>query len=499
MLDFMREEKIEITDSNVQILINMVDILKNGIASLAREGQTGIQNLETMLQLLDELIPTEPEQAAEVAPLHEQTPAPAQNEQPSPAPSAPPAPQPPAKAKSASAPPASTKAVVRQDIRVDVEKLDHLHNLVGEMVIATAMVTMNTDLKGLSLENFSRAAHQLSLIVSELQDTSMSLRMIPIAGTFRKMIRLCHDLGRRSGKKVETRLIGEETEIDKGVAELIADPLVHLVRNAVDHGLEPPAARLKAGKPEAGIITLEARHQSGEIWIAIRDDGRGLNREAVIAKGLERGLVRGDPSNLTDSDVFNLIFEPGFSTAETITDVSGRGVGMDVVRKNIEKLRGRIDVENNPGHGLSINLRIPLTLAIIQGMLVRAGKETYIAPLLSIKESFRAAPGAITTVSGRGEMIQVRGELLPFFRLARLYDVPEAMDDPMHGITMILEEGNHQAAVMVDEIIGQQEIVIKSLGELFGTVPGVSGSSILSDGKVGLILDVAGLIRLATG
>ena len=253
------------------------------------------------------------------------------------------------------------------------------------MVIAESMVTRNPDLEGYEFENFEKAASHLNKIVRDLQDVALSVRMIPIAGIFRKMIRLVHDLSARADKKIDLKLLGEETEIDKTVAEQLADPLVHLVRNAIDHGIEPPAQRLAAGKPETGEIVIEAKHEGGEVWILITDDGKGLNRDKILTKGIERGLVKGDGSELTDNEIYNLIFEPGFSTADKVTDISGRGVGMDVVKKNIEKIKGRADVFSQQGKGARFILRIPLTLAIMEGMLVRVGQARYTIPILSIR------------------------------------------------------------------------------------------------------------------
>ncbi|MBN2802630.1 MAG: chemotaxis protein CheA [Deltaproteobacteria bacterium] len=387
--------------------------------------------------------------------------------------------------------------VMRRDIRVDLEKLDTLINLVGELVIAQAMVTNNPDVKGLDLENFDKASNHLDRIVRDLQDVAMSVRMIPIAGSFRKMIRLVHDLSRKFGKKVKLDLLGEDTEIDKTVAELIADPLVHIIRNAVDHGLESTADRIAKKKSEIGTIKLEARHEGGEIWILIQDDGQGLSRDVLIKKGIEKGLVEGDGSHMSDEQVYRLLFEPGFSTAPKVTDVSGRGVGMDVVRKNIEKLKGQIDITTTLGKGTSFILKIPLTLAIIEGMLVRVGQAKYTIPMLSIRGCIRAAEGTITTPMENHEIIKLREQLLPIVRLYSLHNVSPDSSDLNDGAMVIVEDREQSAAIFVDEILGQHQTVIKGLSNYMGNVQSVSGCTIMGDGDVSLILDPAGLIALA--
>ncbi len=398
----------------------------------------------------------------------------------------------------AAASPAGPAAMLKRDIRVNVDKLEHLNDLIGELVIAEAMVTHNPDVLKLRSQSFERAAHQLALITNELQDLSMSLRMIPVEATFKKMVRLVHDLSSKFGKKVNLQLLGVETEIDRNVAELISDPLVHMVRNSVDHGIEKPEERRTAGKPEVGSLIIEAKHQAGEVLIIVTDDGRGLDKDKILKKGIEKGLVKPGAS-LKDEEIYQLIFEPGFSTADKITDISGRGVGMDVVKKNIEKARGRVDIKTEKGKGTSFIIHIPLTLAIIQGMLVKLGNSRFIIPLLSIRESLRPTADMIKTVVGKGELISIRGDLLPLFRLAKLFEIPDAITDPTQGIVVVVEDGFKSAALVADDLLGQQQTVVKSLGEAFGHMLGITGASILSDGKVGLILDIAGIVRLATG
>nr|MBF0223082.1 chemotaxis protein CheA [Desulfobulbaceae bacterium] len=385
------------------------------------------------------------------------------------------------------------KSVKRQDIRVDIDKLDSLINLIGEMVIAENMVIHNPDLKDLELEGFNKASQHMSKIVRELQEMAMTIRMVPISGLFRRMIRLVHDLSRKSGKKVDLQLAGETTEVDKTVIEKIIDPLVHLIRNSMDHGLEPNPERLQIGKPEIGTIKLTANHEEGEVIITIVDDGRGLDRKKLIAKGIEKGIVEGDGSQLSDKEVMQLIFHAGFSTAEKITDVSGRGVGMDVVRQNLESIKGRIDIDSKLGESTTISLRIPLTLAIIDGMLIRTGSSHYIVPILSIKESFQPSLDAITVTPDGQEMVKVREHLLPIKRLHEMHHITPDHTELDEGILIILEGRNSNICLFIDELMGQQQTVIKGLSEYInktGDVGGVSGCTILGNGEVCLILDV---------
>jgi two-component system chemotaxis sensor kinase CheA len=320
--------------------------------------------------------------------------------------------------------------------------------------------------------------------------------MIPLASTFRKMIRLVHDLASKSSKKIDLRLVGEDTEVDKTVIEQISDPLVHIVRNAADHGIENPDERAGTGKPETATITIEGRHEGGEVWILITDDGRGLKREKILAKAIERGLVKGDGEDLTDEQIFKMIFEPGFSTADKVTDVSGRGVGMDVVKRNIEKLKGRIDIKSVAGKGSTFVLRIPLTLAIIEGMLVRVGEARYTIPLLTIRESFRPTPQQITTTPDGKQTVRVREDFYPVVRLHECFNREPDSREITEGILILVEGEGEMIALFVDEILGQQETVIKGLNDFLGDARGVSGCTILGDGEVSLILDVHGLVQI---
>jgi two-component system chemotaxis sensor kinase CheA len=378
-------------------------------------------------------------------------------------------------------------------IRVDLDKLDALMDLVGELILAETMVTHNPDLEGHHFPDFQRASLQLNRITRSIQDVAMSVRMVPISGTFRKMLRLVRDLAQKQGKEVELKLAGEGTEIDKTVVEAIADPLVHIVRNAVDHGIETPSVRVAAGKPAIGRLRMEASHEGGEIRITIVDDGKGLDRDAILAKARAKGLVDPSRSEVGEAEIFGFIFAPGFSTAAQVSDVSGRGVGMDVVRRNIDKLGGRVDVASVFGQGTTIRIRLPLTLAIVEGMLVRVGASVYTIPLLAIRESVTIKPEQVTRPGGRQEMASVRGQLLPILRLHELHGIPSAETVLESGILVVVEEHNRCFAIFVDALIGQRQTVIKALPAYLGSLPGISGCSILGNGDISLILDVKAL------
>lgn len=390
------------------------------------------------------------------------------------------------------------KAKIKESIKVDAENLDKLIDAIGEMVIIEAMIRQDSTIRLGASSTLLRNITQMDKITRELQTLGMSLRMIPIKATFQKMARVVRDLARKSDKKIEFITQGEETMLDKSVVDRIGDPLIHLVRNAVDHGIESTHDdRRRAGKNSVGRIVLTAFHKGGNIYVEIRDDGRGLNRGAIQSKALEKGLIR-DGHQLSDSEIYNLILLPGFSTARKVTDVSGRGVGMDVVKRTIDDLRGNIDITSKPGNGTTISLRLPLTLAIIDGMLVRIGDERYIIPTLSIIESIRPRVQDITTVVNKGEMVTIRDRLIPLFRLADLFHIkgtPQKIED---SIVIVVEDSGRMTGIMVDELLGQQSTVIKSLGALKGLI-GISGGSIMTDGSVGIILDISGIVKLATG
>jgi two-component system chemotaxis sensor kinase CheA len=391
---------------------------------------------------------------------------------------------------------AKGEQAVESSVRVRTDRLDRLIDMVGELVIAHAMVAQDeVALHGGHHELLKKITHA-GKIVRELQDLSMSMRMVPFRATFQKMARVVRDVAQKSRKEVCFLTEGEDTEIDRNMVDVISDPLVHMVRNAVDHGIEPPEGREAQDKPRAGTVRLSAYHAGGNVVVELQDDGKGICRDKIVEKAIARGLIESD-KGLSDNDVFNLIFEPGFSTAEQITDVSGRGVGMDVVKRSLEALKGRIDIASETGKGTTFAIHLPLTLAITDGMLVRVGRERYIIPTINIYKSFRPGAEALSTVSGRGELVMLRDELIPLFRLHRLFDVTGAIEDPTHGLLVVVNDGERHCALLVDELLGQQQVVAKSLGPGLGNVPGISGAAILGDGRVGLILDPSGLVTLA--
>ena len=392
---------------------------------------------------------------------------------------------------------AQSKKSEPTSIRVDTDKIDKLINLVGELVITQSMLSdlgsrFEIDQLPVLLERMA----QLEGNTREIQERVMSIRMLPIGTAFSRFPRLVRDLSARAGKKIQLVLSGEETELDKTVIESIGDPLTHLVRNSADHGLETPEERLDNNKPELGTIRLNAFHEGGNICITVEDDGRGLNRDKILAKAVKQGLIA-ENEKPPDDQIWPLIFKPGFSTAEKVTDVSGRGVGMDVVKRNIEGLGGTVKIKTALGKGTVFTLKLPLTLAIIEGMTVRVGKETYIVPLLSILESIQPKADAMKTVVGRGELIDVRETYLPMIRMYEVFALQPEYTDPTKAILLILETEGERVAVMVDEILGQQQVVIKSMEQNFRKVDGIAGATILGDGTVGFILDVRGLLELA--
>ncbi|MEK6728748.1 MAG: chemotaxis protein CheA [Planctomycetota bacterium] len=380
-----------------------------------------------------------------------------------------------------------------ETVKVDTQKLDSLVNLVGELVIANALIN---EFLGSNANGANKNISHLNKIVKEIQDEVMSMRMVPLKSTFQKMARLVRDVSSKMGKKVHLEISGEDTELDKTVTEEIGDPLVHIIRNSIDHGIESHEERVAKGKPAEGLVRLDAFHRGGNIVIEIEDDGKGLCKERLLKKAIEKGLVEPNAS-LSDQQIYNLIFAAGFSTAEKVTDISGRGVGMDVVKKNVERLRGKVDISTVEGKGTKISIKLPLTLAIIDGMIVQVGAEKYIVPMLSIEESIRPKKEDISTVLHRGELINVRGKLLPMVRLHNLYNVKPKKTNPWEALILIVEGEGHRCGLLVDDLLGQQQIVIKSLGEQFRNIKGISGGAILGDGHIGLILDVGGIINLA--
>ncbi|OFZ70606.1 MAG: chemotaxis protein CheA [Betaproteobacteria bacterium RBG_16_58_11] len=383
-------------------------------------------------------------------------------------------------------------------IRVSVEKVDQLINLVGELVITQAMLAQTTaNVDPALYEVLLNSVSQLERNTRDLQESVMSIRMMPISFVFSRFPRVVRDVATKLGKQVELRTIGEGTELDKGLIEKIADPLTHLVRNSLDHGIETPEKRIAAGKDPKGTLTLRASHQGGNIVIEVSDDGGGLSRERILAKAKEKDIPVSD--SITDQEVWLLIFAPGFSTAEVVTDVSGRGVGMDVVKRNIEGMGGRVELDSKTGVGTTVTIRLPLTLAILDGMSVAVGDEIFIIPLNYIIESLQPAERDVKTVASEGRVVNVRGEYLPLMALHSLFNIKPKTRDPSKGILVVIESDGAKAALLVDELVGQHQVVIKSLETNFRKVRGISAATIMGDGKVALILDMAALVRMARG
>jgi len=382
-------------------------------------------------------------------------------------------------------------------IRVGVDKVDSLINLVGELVITQSMLSeLGNDFDLSKVEKLNSGLEELLQNTKELQESVMRIRMLPISFAFNRFPRLVHDLSKKTGKEIELVLKGEQTELDKTVMEQIGDPLVHLVRNAVDHGIEPAEARIAAGKSQKGTITLNAYHQGGSIVIEINDDGGGINRQAVFDKALEKGIVD-ENTTLTDTQVFDLIFEPGFSTAKELSDISGRGVGMDVVKKNIQSLGGRIQVESEPGVGSTFRVNLPLTLAILDGQLVRVGSEIYIIPLITIVESLQPQKDLINRVSGDMVLYRLREDNVPVIPIYSLFNIASEFKDVESSLLVVVEDDGQKIGLMVDDLLAQQQVVIKSLNDNYQQVEGISGATILGDGSVAMILDISGIISMA--
>jgi two-component system, chemotaxis family, sensor kinase CheA len=382
-------------------------------------------------------------------------------------------------------------------VRVNVDKLDTLMDVVGELVIVQGQLLETArQLGGDPASPMQRNFGQLQRITKELQHTALGLRMIPIKPTFQKMERLARDLARNLGKKIQLVTAGEETELDRSVIEEIGDPFVHMVRNALDHGLETPAERVAAGKPEMGTLSLRANHQSSTIVVELQDDGRGIDPDRIFRKAVEKGIVAPD-AVLTRQEILMLIMAPGFSTAEKITAISGRGVGMDVVKRNIERLRGTIEIESEVGRGSTFKIKLPLTMAIIDGLVVRVGTDRFILPSTSVQRALRPSRENISTVHGRGELLDLRGRLIPIHRLHQRLGIPHDAQNPWDGIVVIVEHGGKTSALLVDEMISKQEVVIKNLGAFMQNLPGVAGGAILGDGAIALILDPTSLLQAA--
>ncbi|HSM94264.1 MAG TPA: chemotaxis protein CheA, partial [Anaeromyxobacteraceae bacterium] len=387
-------------------------------------------------------------------------------------------------------------AQIRETVKVDLERVDSMVEMIGELIIVESMIIYSPEIASLGSLKLRNYLNQLNKISRDLQNVAMRMRMVPVRSAFQKMARLARDLSRKTGKDVVLEMSGEETEMDRSMVERIEEPLVHLVRNAIDHGVEGAAERKAAGKPGRATLRLSAYHEGGSIVVELSDDGRGLQRDAILARAREKGLV--EPGvELTDAEIFNLLFLPGFSTAQEVTEISGRGVGMDVVKRNVEGMRGRVGVSSTPGDGTRVRMVLPLTLAIIDGMLIACGGERYIIPSLAIVESLRPARETLAVMAGKGEIINVRGEILPLLRLHRLLEMQGPERDPTESHVVVVEGLGRKVGLVVDDVVSQQQVVIKPLGAGIGDAEYLSGAAILSDGRVGLILNVDRLAGLA--
>jgi two-component system chemotaxis sensor kinase CheA len=381
-------------------------------------------------------------------------------------------------------------------IRIRTDRMDTLIDMVGELVIAQSMISQDEVVRTGNNHELLRKVGHAAKIIREFQDLSLAMRMIPLRNTFQTMARLARDLSHKKNKLVEFVSEGEDTEIDRNMVELIKDPLVHMIRNALDHGIETPEKRRQVGKAEKGTLKLTAYHSGGNVLIEITDDGQGLDKDKLLEKAVAKGIIE-QGSNLSESEILNLIFAPGFSTADQVSDISGRGVGLDVVRRNIESLNGHIDILSEKGVGCTFTIRIPLTLAITDGMLVQVGDERYIVPTQSIQKTLRPSREMLSSVSGRGELLVLRDQLLPLFRLYRLFEITGAVKDPTEGLVIIIGDGNRRCAILVDALIGKFQVVVKALGGSCGKIRGIAGAAILGDGRVGLIIDAMELVQMA--
>jgi len=516
LLDSARQGKIILNSSYLDLILSSCDVLSRLLESLDAGPNASRGQLDVLIDKLKRAVagedPATLTGGASSAPAASQDAAdtksadtpPSEN----PAPAAPLANEP-AEAESPTAEakpqapkkaaPAQKKKNNDQTVKVSTGRMDVLVDMVGELVIAHQMVMQDPSLSTVGDERTQRNMAHVVKIIRDLQEVAMALRMVTLRATFQKMARLVRDVSSKAGKKINFHMEGEDTELDRTVVDEIADPLVHMVRNACDHGIEGASDRVKAGKDPVGNLTLRSYHAGGSIVIEVQDDGRGLPREKILQKAVEKGVIppERDPESLSDHEINNMIFAPGFSTADKVTDISGRGVGMDVVRRNIEALRGKVEIISKPGKGSTFVMKLPLTMAIIDGMVVCVGSQRYVLPTLAIRQTYRPTKDEIETVMGRGEMVSVRGTLLPLYRLKSVFNLTNGLDDPAEALAIVLENNDTCCALMVDEIIGQQQVVIKSLGEGIGKIQGVSGGAILGDGRVAPIIDIAGLIQNA--
>lgn len=490
LLDMARNGKLTITTGVVDVVLESADCLKQAIdaveAALSGEPTAASVAPDDLLARIQGAYSAESAPAEPMEPVISSEPAIAAPMDATPSAASPA----PAGRSSGKTP----KPADNFSVRVETAKLDHLMDMVGEMVIAQSLIRNNPVLTSLQNPRLLSDLSQLARITADVQRTTMGMRMIPMGQLFQRTARMVRDLSRKTGKIVELETSGEETEVDKNIAEELSDPLLHMVRNSLDHGIEPPAEREAAGKNPTARVRLAAYHQAGQIVIEISDDGRGLDKAKILKKARQRRLIQ-DGAHLSENDIFHLIFEPGFSTADQISDISGRGVGMDVVRKNVQKLRGRIDIKSVSGKGATFILSLPLTLAIIDGLVVNIGGHRYIVPIFDVREMIRPTEDMLSSVQDRDEMALIRGRLLPIVRLARRFGVNAKSDNICDGLLVVAECEGKQFCLLVDDLAGKQEVVIKSLGEALKNITGIAGCAILGDGRVGLILDMHGIFR----
>ncbi len=489
VLDQMRQRQLTTTSERIELLLQATDALSCLIDS-AKDGSAIPDNLDELVESLRRQIDPNAEASAMVVIVEESADGLIMFDD------APTSETPVAAPASAGEASKSKAANHNESIRVSVAKVEELINLVGELVIANSMVQQAYASDDGDSETLQEAIAAMDLTTQQLQEQVMAVRMMPIANVFRRFPRIVRDLASTLGKNVILETSGEETELDKQVIEEVSDPLTHLIRNAVDHGLETPAQRVAAGKPAEGRIHLRAFHEGGNVVIEIADDGAGINAQRVRQKAIDRGLIAAD-AVMTDEETNQLIMLPGFSTAEKITDVSGRGVGMDVVKRNVEALNGSISIRSTQGKGSTFRIRLPLTMAILDGLAMRLGNDVYVLPLLSVVESLRPEPKHIVHIAERGELVMVRGEPLPLIYTHRLFNVSGEPVNPCDGLVVIVEHQGRKYGIVVDELIGQLQVVMKSLEANYERVDGVSGATILGDGRIAMIVDIAGLVRLA--
>jgi len=484
VFDLAREGKFTLTSKQISLVLQILDFIRSALQALKQDKPPVIPGKHALIDLMGEMVEKVTVQAGgatknEKAPKSVKSTKKKKTEE---------APQP---------PPEITRQNLSDVIRVDVDKVNHLMNLVGEIVIAQSMVVNHPALALEEVDSLNKALDYLQKNVRELQELATSMRMIPLSGLFGKMRRLVRDISTRHGKKVELVIRGGETEVDRSIIEHVSDPLVHILRNAVDHGIEDVQTRIQAGKPEYGTILLEAQRVGGEIWITVQDDGQGLNKEKIIRKAKAKGFWNSDIDPENDDDVYRLIFKPGFSTAEKVTSLSGRGVGMDVVQKNIAKIRGRVELKSKEGAGATFTMKIPLTTAIIDGMLLRVANGLFAVPVPDIKESVQVEGHDFVKLVDGQEVIKVRDEIIPNIRLERVLSDQKQLPRPLSSrIVVISEIAGQKIGFLVDALLGQQQLVIKPLPGYLGKPEGISGCAILGNGEICMILDMGAMAQM---